>query len=77
MGGLDHHEEFYNIVIEFPRTAQIPVLISTLGKKAFQVAGEIDDGALSWMCSIPYLLIPEFHYYIKQLLLIDAQNILQ
>ncbi|MGH9996722.1 MAG: LLM class flavin-dependent oxidoreductase [Nitrososphaeraceae archaeon] len=53
---VDHHGEFFNIVIEFPRTAQIPVLISTLGKKAFQLAGEIADGALSWMCPVPYLL---------------------
>jgi F420-dependent oxidoreductase-like protein len=55
-GKVDHHGEFFNIVIEFPRTAKIPVLISTLGKKAFQLAGEIADGALSWMCPIPYLL---------------------
>jgi alkanesulfonate monooxygenase SsuD/methylene tetrahydromethanopterin reductase-like flavin-dependent oxidoreductase (luciferase family) len=55
-GKVDHHGEFFNIGIEFPRTAQIPVLISTLGKKAFQLAGEIADGALSWMCPVPYLL---------------------
>jgi F420-dependent oxidoreductase-like protein len=63
-GKVDHHGEFFNIVIEFPRTAQIPVLISTLGKKAFQLAGEIADGALSWMCPVPYLLntgIPLLH----------------
>jgi F420-dependent oxidoreductase-like protein len=55
-GKVDHHGEFFNIVIEFQRTAQTPVLISTLGKKAFQLAGEIADGALSWMCPVPYLL---------------------
>ena len=55
-GKVDHHGEFFNIVIEFPRKAQIPVLISTLGKKAFELAGEVADGALSWMCPIPYLL---------------------
>ncbi len=63
-GKVDHHGEFFNIVVEFPRTAQIPVLISTLGKKAFQLAGEIADGALSWMCPVPYLLhtgIPVLH----------------
>jgi F420-dependent oxidoreductase-like protein len=63
-GKVDHHGEFFNIEIEFPRTAQIPVLISTLGKKAFQLAGEIADGALSWMCPVPYLLhtgIPLLH----------------
>ena len=63
-GKVDHHGEFFNVVVEFPRTAQIPVLISTLGKKAFQLAGEIADGALSWMCPVPYLLhtgIPVLH----------------
>jgi F420-dependent oxidoreductase-like protein len=55
-GKVDHHGEFFNIVIEFPHKAQIPVLISTLGKKAFELAGEVADGALSWMCPIPYLL---------------------
>jgi F420-dependent oxidoreductase-like protein len=55
-GKVDHHGEFFNVAVEFPRTAQISVLISTLGKKAFQLAGEIADGALSWMCPVPYLL---------------------
>jgi F420-dependent oxidoreductase-like protein len=55
-GKVDHHGEFFNVVIEFPRTVKIPVLISTLGKKAFQLAGEIADGALSWMCPVSYLL---------------------
>ncbi|HJR49333.1 MAG TPA: LLM class flavin-dependent oxidoreductase [Nitrososphaeraceae archaeon] len=55
-GRVDHHGEFFNIVIEFLTTAQIPVLISTLRKRAFQLAGEIADGALSWMCPVPYLL---------------------
>jgi hypothetical protein len=32
------------------------VLVSTLEKKAFQLAEEIADGALSWMCPVPYLL---------------------
>jgi alkanesulfonate monooxygenase SsuD/methylene tetrahydromethanopterin reductase-like flavin-dependent oxidoreductase (luciferase family) len=31
-------------------------LISTLGIKAFQLAGEIADGALSWVCPVPYLI---------------------
>ena len=39
-----------------PRTAQIPVFISTLGKMAFQLAGQIADGALTWVCPVSYLL---------------------
>ena len=54
-GKVDHHGHFYNVVVTLPRTSQIPVLISTLGNKAFQLAGEIADGALSWDCPVPYL----------------------
>jgi alkanesulfonate monooxygenase SsuD/methylene tetrahydromethanopterin reductase-like flavin-dependent oxidoreductase (luciferase family) len=55
-GKVDHHGHFFNVVATLPRTAQIPLLISTLGKKAFQLAGEIADGALSAICPVPYLL---------------------
>jgi alkanesulfonate monooxygenase SsuD/methylene tetrahydromethanopterin reductase-like flavin-dependent oxidoreductase (luciferase family) len=55
-GKVDHHGQFFNVVVTLPRTMQTPVLISTLGKKAFQLAGEIADGALSWVCPVPYLL---------------------
>jgi alkanesulfonate monooxygenase SsuD/methylene tetrahydromethanopterin reductase-like flavin-dependent oxidoreductase (luciferase family) len=55
-GKVDHHGHFYNVVVTLPSTSQIPVLISTLGKKAFQLAGQIADGALSWVCPVPYLL---------------------
>jgi F420-dependent oxidoreductase-like protein len=55
-GSVDYHGRFFNVKVTFPRTAQIPVLISTLRKKAFQLAGEIADGALSWVCPVPYLL---------------------
>ena len=55
-GKVDHHEHFFNVIVTLPRTTQIPVLISTVGKKAFQLAGEIADGALSSMCPVSYLL---------------------
>jgi len=55
-GKVDHHGRFFNVVSTLPGTAQIPILISTLGKKAFELAGEIADGAISWMCPVPYLL---------------------
>jgi alkanesulfonate monooxygenase SsuD/methylene tetrahydromethanopterin reductase-like flavin-dependent oxidoreductase (luciferase family) len=63
-GKVDHHGQFFNVIVTMPHTAQIPVLISTLGMKAFQLVGEIADGALSWVCPIPYLLrtgIPALH----------------
>jgi F420-dependent oxidoreductase-like protein len=55
-GKVDHHGEFYNVVATMPRTAQIPIFISTLGKNAFQLAGQIADGAITWVCPIPYLI---------------------
>ena len=54
-GKVDHHGDFYNVVTTMLRTAQIPVFISTLGKMAFQLAGQIADGAITWVCPVPYL----------------------
>ena len=50
------HAKVGNVVIPMSRKAPVPLLISTLGPKAFRLAGEISDGALSWMCPLPYLL---------------------
>ena len=55
-GKVNHHGHFFNVVATMTRTAKIPLLISTLGKKAFQLAGEISDGAISWLCPVSYLL---------------------
>lgn len=46
----------FDVVIAASQSAQIPLLVAALGSKAFQQAGEIADGALSWMCPVPYLL---------------------
>jgi alkanesulfonate monooxygenase SsuD/methylene tetrahydromethanopterin reductase-like flavin-dependent oxidoreductase (luciferase family) len=34
-GKVDHHGHFYNVIATLPRTSQIPILISTLGKSAY------------------------------------------
>jgi len=54
-GPFEHHGTFFNVMTT-SRTAPIPLLISALGQKAFYLAGEISDGALSWVCPVPYLL---------------------
>ncbi|HET8840212.1 MAG TPA: LLM class flavin-dependent oxidoreductase [Ktedonobacteraceae bacterium] len=54
-GQVEHHGTFFEIKAA-SRTAPIPLLVSALGKRAFQVAGEISDGAISWVCPVPYLL---------------------
>ena len=55
-GRVDYHGRFFKVATSFPRQAQIPLLISALGEKAFRLAGEIADGAISWVCPVPYLL---------------------
>jgi alkanesulfonate monooxygenase SsuD/methylene tetrahydromethanopterin reductase-like flavin-dependent oxidoreductase (luciferase family) len=55
-GKIEHHGRFLNISYNSGRTAHMPILVSALGPKAFEVAGEISDGAISWICPAPYLL---------------------
>src|SRR6266487_45432 len=55
-GKIDHQGRFFTIKATLPRTPRTPILISALREGAFQLAGEIADGAISWMCPIPYLL---------------------
>jgi F420-dependent oxidoreductase-like protein len=55
-GRVEHQGRFFKVAASIPRPAQIPLLISALGEKAFRLAGEIADGAISWVCPVPYLL---------------------
>jgi alkanesulfonate monooxygenase SsuD/methylene tetrahydromethanopterin reductase-like flavin-dependent oxidoreductase (luciferase family) len=55
-GSIDYQGKFFQVVDTLPRTAQVPLLIPTLGLKAFRLAGEIADGALASLCPVPYLL---------------------
>jgi alkanesulfonate monooxygenase SsuD/methylene tetrahydromethanopterin reductase-like flavin-dependent oxidoreductase (luciferase family) len=44
------------IIAQTLRKAQIPLLISAVGPKAFRLAGEVSDGAISYISPITYLL---------------------
>jgi alkanesulfonate monooxygenase SsuD/methylene tetrahydromethanopterin reductase-like flavin-dependent oxidoreductase (luciferase family) len=55
-GNVDYHGQFYNVVAKLSSQARVPVLISTLSPNAFKAAGELSDGALTWLCPVPYLL---------------------
>jgi F420-dependent oxidoreductase-like protein len=55
-GKVDFQGKFFNVHITLPRQAHVPILVSTLGPGAFKVSGEVSDGALSWLCPVPYLL---------------------
>ena len=48
-GRVEHQGTFFKVDASIPRPAQIPLLISALGEKAFHLAGEIADGAISWV----------------------------
>jgi F420-dependent oxidoreductase-like protein len=55
-GKIDYRGHYYTVRTPFPRTPHTPILISALREGAFHLAGEISDGAISWVCPVPYLL---------------------
>jgi F420-dependent oxidoreductase-like protein len=55
-GHVDFQGRFYTAHVAFPQPRRIPILISALRSRAFRLAGELADGAISWMCPHPYLL---------------------
>jgi alkanesulfonate monooxygenase SsuD/methylene tetrahydromethanopterin reductase-like flavin-dependent oxidoreductase (luciferase family) len=54
-GGVTFQGEFYNVDAKLPAAPGTPVLISTLREHAFELAGELTDGAITWLCPIEYL----------------------
>ncbi len=55
-GTVQYQGAFFTVKGTLPDTAPLPVLISVLREHAFRLAGEIADGALTWLCPVPYLL---------------------
>ncbi len=55
-GEVNHQGKFFTVKATLPRIAPLPILTSVLRENAFKLAGEIADGALSWLCPVPYLL---------------------
>src|SRR6266702_4553867 len=55
-GKVDYQGHYYTVRTPFPRTPRTPILISALREGAYQLAGEISDGAISWVCPVPYLV---------------------
>ena len=54
-GSFAFSGEFYQGEAQFLTTPRTPVLISALGPNAFELAGEMADGAISWVCPPTYL----------------------
>ncbi len=59
-GKVDYHGNFFTVKTTLPRTPRTPILISALRTGAFQLAGEVADGAISWVCPVPYLIEKAF-----------------
>ena len=55
-GRVSHKGKFLNVEVTGYRKAKVPILVAALGEEAFRNAGEISDGAISWLCPIPYQL---------------------
>jgi alkanesulfonate monooxygenase SsuD/methylene tetrahydromethanopterin reductase-like flavin-dependent oxidoreductase (luciferase family) len=51
--------DFFTVDVAMPpavRPPQTPLLLAALRSNAFRLAGELSDGAISWMCPVPYLV---------------------
>jgi len=55
-GSSEFHGKYFNIKLKIGQTARVPILVAALGVRTFELAGEISDGAISWMCPISYLV---------------------
>ncbi|MDP9368931.1 MAG: LLM class flavin-dependent oxidoreductase [Chloroflexota bacterium] len=54
-GAVSFAGEFYRVEAKFPVAPKTPVLISALRENAFELAGEMTDGAITWLCPIEYI----------------------
>lgn len=55
VGVVDHAGEYYTARARLSGPASVPLLIAALGAEAFRLAGEVADGAVSWLCPPAYL----------------------
>jgi len=55
-GRVDFEGQYFRIHTQIAGTARVPIYTSALRPNAFRLAGEIADGAISWMCPAEYLL---------------------
>lgn len=54
-GAVDFDGEYYSVHIRMRSRAPVPIYISALRPNAFRLAGEVADGAISWLCPLGYL----------------------
>lgn len=54
-GSISYQGDYYAADARLPGRLDIPVMVSALRENAFEMAGEITDGAISWLCPMHYL----------------------
>ncbi|HZP25669.1 MAG TPA: LLM class flavin-dependent oxidoreductase [Dehalococcoidia bacterium] len=54
-GSIDFAGQHFTAHTRIAAPLQVPILMAALRERAFHLAGEIADGAISWMCPWPYL----------------------
>lgn len=54
-GSVHHVGDHYTVDARINPAPGMPVLVAALGPRAFAIAGEVADGAIAWMCPLPYL----------------------
>lgn len=54
-GRFDFQGVHYQVKGEVPNPPNVPVMISALRPASFRLAGEVSNGALAWICPLPYL----------------------
>lgn len=55
-GEIHHQGRLFTTDVSLQISSQVPLFIAALGPGAFHLAGEVADGALPFMCPIPYLI---------------------
>jgi alkanesulfonate monooxygenase SsuD/methylene tetrahydromethanopterin reductase-like flavin-dependent oxidoreductase (luciferase family) len=55
-GEVEFAGDYYKVKATLIASTQTPVLIAALSEHAFELAGELADGAISWYCPPSYLL---------------------
>lgn len=54
-GAVDFEGRRFKVHARLPYGASVPVIISALRERSFELAGEVADGAVTWICPAPYL----------------------
>jgi F420-dependent oxidoreductase-like protein len=54
-GEVDFSGDYYTVNISGGAPMAMPLYISALRSNAFRLAGEVADGAISWLCPVQYL----------------------